>query len=81
MKTTFENELKDLEQRIRKDQCKRIETMLWTRWEMIYRILVNGRPIFEQSEKRFNKLYERRMKMYKKMETLAQIAGAINRMY
>lgn len=81
MKATFENEMRELEQRIRKDQCKRIETMLWTRWEMMRRVLENGRPIFEQSEKRFNKLYERRRKIYKKMETLAQIAGAINRMY
>lgn len=73
--------MREMEQRIRKDQCKRIETMLWTRWEMMRRILDNGRPIFEQSEKRFNKLYERRRKIYKKMETLAQIAGSINRMY
>lgn len=73
--------MKELELRIRKEQCIIIEKMLWTRWEMMRSVLENGRPIFEQSLKSFNKQYKCRMKIYNKMEILSQLAGAINRMY
>lgn len=72
----------DLEQRIRKAQCQEIETMLWNRWEMMQRVLENGRSILEQSYGHsFNKQYEQRMKMYDKMNIYCEIAGAINKMY
>lgn len=72
----------DLEQRIRKAQCQEIETMLLKRWEMMSRVLQNGRSIFEQSHGHsFDKLYEQRMKMWYKTNIYCEIAGAINKMY
>lgn len=82
MKTTYENEFREIEQRIRKAQCEEIVDMLWEQWSMMLKALDNGRSIFEAATgERFERLYVQRMKILDKMSTLSSIAVKINKMY
>lgn len=80
MRTTYKNEFKELEMRIRRNERERIEDVLWHRYDMIDRLLMNGRAVMETTYgDRFCRMVEVREKLFAKMDMIVRTIGMISK--
>lgn len=78
MNNKYQNDLDAIIKLAQKAALQEVDDRLQQRWDLIDRILTNGRPIWEQTfGERFETMYKLRLKLLTKMQSISEAQGVI----